>query len=74
VGADPNPNHFLARLPAESAIVISHPNAEPIFASLQTPETERWVARIPLPQTIVLDGEILNFIWQCLETVPRTAG
>src|ERR1035441_4178338 len=25
------------------------------------------MARIQLPQTIVLDGEILNFIWQCLE-------
>ena len=63
MGADPNPNHLLACFPAEGAVVISDPNAEAIFASLQAPESEREVMRIPSPQTIVLDGEILNFSW-----------
>jgi hypothetical protein len=54
--------------------VISDPDAEAIFASLQTPEMERRVTRIPSPQTIVLDGEILNFRWQCLEQFPEPAG
>jgi hypothetical protein len=40
VSADPNPNHLLARSLTEGAIVISDPNAETIFASLQTPETK----------------------------------
>jgi hypothetical protein len=63
VGADPNPNRLLVRSPGECAIVISDTNAEAIFASLQTPETERGMARISSSQVIVLDGEILNFSW-----------
>src|ERR1035437_7839461 len=50
VGADPNPNHLLARSPAKGAIVISDANAEAIFASLQTPETERGIMRVPSPK------------------------
>lgn len=74
VGTDPNPNHLLARLPAEGAIVISDPNGEAIFTSPQTPETERGVTGISSPQLIVLDGEILNFRWQCLEQFPEPPG
>jgi hypothetical protein len=48
----------------QGAVVISDPNTEAIFASLQTPETERGMTRIPSPQMIVLDREILNFRWQ----------
>jgi hypothetical protein len=61
MGADPNPNHLLARLPAEGSIVITDPNAEAIFASLQTPEAERGMPRILAPKMIVLSCEFLNF-------------
>src|ERR1035437_8369696 len=74
MGADPSPNHLLARLPAEGAIVISDPKAEAIFASLQTPETERGVTRIAPPQIIILDGEVLNFGGQSPEQLPKPPG
>jgi len=67
MGADPNPNHLLSLLFAKGAIVISNPNAEAIFASLQAPKTERRMPRIPPPETIILDCEILNFNGQGLE-------
>jgi hypothetical protein len=44
-------------------MVISDPNAEAVFACLQTPESERRVMRMLLPETIVLDSEFLNFSW-----------
>ena len=49
VSADPNPNHRPAREPAKGAIAISDANAEPVPASLQTPETKRGMMRVPLP-------------------------
>ena len=64
MGAYPDPDHLLARLSAERAIVISEPNAEAIFAPLQPSEAERGVTRVRAPQTIVLTSEILNFSWQ----------
>jgi hypothetical protein len=54
--------------------VISHPDAEAIFASLQTPETERGMRTVPLPQRMVLRGETLNFRWQRLEKLPESPG
>ena len=74
VGSDPNPNHLLARSPAEGAIVISDANAEAIFASLQAPETERGMMRVPSPKTIILDGEILNFRRQRPVEFPESPG
>ena len=41
--------------------MISDSNAKSIFASLQSPKTERGVARVPPPQIIILNGEALNF-------------
>jgi hypothetical protein len=41
--------------------VISDSNTEAVFASLQTPETERWMVRVPPPEMVVLDCEILDF-------------
>lgn len=67
VRADPDPDHRLARFPAEAAIVIADPNRETIFTSLQAPETERWMTRIPPPQMIVLSGESLNLGRERLE-------
>jgi hypothetical protein len=32
------------------------------------------VTRVPSPKMIVLDGEILNFRWQCLEQFPEPPG
>jgi hypothetical protein len=49
VGSDPNPNHFIARELAEGAVVISDANAEAFFVSLQTPEAERGMMRVPSP-------------------------
>jgi hypothetical protein len=40
MGANPYPGHRFAGAPAEGAIVISNSDAEALFASLQTPETE----------------------------------
>jgi hypothetical protein len=74
VGADPNPNHLLARSPAEGAIMLSDANAEAIFASLQTPEKERGMMRGPSPKMIVLSGEILNFRRQRPEEFAASQG
>jgi hypothetical protein len=49
VAADPHPDHLRARQLAEGPAVISHPDAEAIFASLQMPETERGMKRVLLP-------------------------
>jgi hypothetical protein len=38
--------------------VISDANAEAILASLQTPETERNVIRVPSPQIVIFDGKL----------------
>jgi hypothetical protein len=72
VGTDPNPNYLLACEPADGAIVISEANAEAIFASLQTPEMEGGMIRIPSPQMIILDGESLNFRRQRVEEFPES--
>jgi hypothetical protein len=61
VGADPNPNYLLACEPADGAIVISDANTEAICASLQTPEMEGGMIRVPSPQLVILDGEISDF-------------
>ena len=71
MGPDPNPNHLVARLPAEGAIVISDPNAKAIFTSLQAPETERGMSRILPPKMIVLNCEFLNFNRQGPEQFPE---
>jgi hypothetical protein len=52
--------------------VISDTNAETILASLQTPETERGMMRVPSPQIVVFDGKLLNFNWQRLEEFPES--
>ncbi len=54
--------------------MISHPDAEAVFASLQTPEMKRGMGRVPLPQVEVLRGETLNFRWQRPEELPEPPG
>jgi hypothetical protein len=49
VGADPGPGRLLACEPADGSIVVSDANAEAIFASLQTPEMEGGMIRVPSP-------------------------
>lgn len=74
VSADPDPSHSFPGLPAEGAIVVSDPNTEAIFTSLQATKPKRWMPCIPLPQMIVLDCEILNFNGEGSEELPESPG
>jgi hypothetical protein len=40
--------------------MISDPDREPVFATLQAPEMQRRVVRVVQPKTIILDREQLN--------------
>ena len=53
--------------------MISDANAEAIFTSLQTTETERGMMRVLPPKIIILDGKILHFEWQRLEEFPESS-
>lgn len=52
-------------------MVIAHAHSESVGASLQTPKAERRVLRVLAPQTIILDGELLNIKWQIMEELQR---
>src|SRR6266566_7164995 len=74
MSADPNPCHCLGRQFAKGAIVISDANAKAILATLQTAEMERRMMRVPTPQLVILDRELLNLWRQGVEEIPEPPG
>jgi len=60
MSADPDPGNCIRGYGAESAIVVSDANGEPIRTTLQPTKTERGMMRVMTPLVIASGREILN--------------